>query len=64
MEFPGAEMQALCLAGVGFATGITRTPTNTGLAETTGIAPQARICVPGPGPGNHLDINQLGFLPF
>ena len=24
MEFPGAEMQALCLAGVGFATGIVR----------------------------------------
>ena len=49
MEFPGAEVQALCLAGVGFA---------------TGIAPQARICVPGPGPGNPLDVNQLGFLPF
>ena len=54
------EVRQPCLAGIGFATGLTSyrdskatglAPTDTGLTETIGIAPQARICFPGPGPG-------------
>ena len=53
-DLPGAGMQALRLAGVGCywgsgATGLA--PAGKGLAAATGMAPQARICVPGPGPG-------------
>ena len=56
----GAGMQTLCLTGAGFATGQTSyrnskatglAPTNTGLAKTIEMAPQARICFPGPSPG-------------
>lgn len=60
MEFPSVEMEALRLAGVGFASEMDETaglaPTDTGLVpETTGMAPHARICIAGPGPGNPLD---------
>ena len=61
-------MRALRLAGVSIATGIARllrwrghglASTDTGLAETTGMAPQARICVPGPGSGNPLELMSI-----
>ncbi len=51
-SFPGAEMQVFRLEGVGFATGIAMllgcevtgmAPTNTGFAETTGMALQGPL---------------------
>lgn len=59
--FFGAEMQALCLySRCRFcydwdSNATAMAPTDTGLAKTTRMAPQARTCVSGPGSGNPLD---------
>lgn len=54
--FPADPLPSRCRFDTGLtsyrdrkATGLA--PTDTGLAKTIGIAPQARICFPGPGPG-------------